>query len=1337
MLFLLHAVKKQQRILIALLFLNLLLIIDALAQSCAYPGKDGVLSGSVQYVNTYYPANVSVTPGTNKSITLGAARTVTGITFAPISIGDLVLIIQMQGAEINSENTDAYGDGVAGSDGKGYLISNLAAGRYEYAVATNSVPLAGGNLTVASLSNSYTNANYGSQGQRRYQVIRIPQYSSATLGATVTCPAWDGATGGVVGIDVAGTLNFNSRTIDVSGMGFRGGAGRSLAGGTGSNSGYRSLSTVNNNAQKGEGIAGTPAYVYTNGSTSPTNTSSEGYPNGSSGRGAPGNAGGGGNDGTPATNEENSGGGGGGNGGAGGIGGNTWRSNLPLGGFGGTLFTFIPTGFETEASRMILGGGGGAGTTNNGTGGLANGLSSSGAAGGGIVMIRAGRITGTGTINANGSNANTSVVNDGSGGGGAGGSVLLTSAETSNLNRLRTITVNARGGNGGNNTVANDPHGPGGGGGGGVILTNGNLAASSVTNGLAGTTGGTITFGATNGSPGIINQNISNVIPNSTSGTACKPVLSVIKTTSTANVIRNPVNGTATATYTITLSNSGGAAQGVTISDLLPAGFNFNSNVSVNLTGGSFADNGGNATTGVVSAAGSSSSSAVGATTLIWNYFSIPTGGSVAITFMVNIAPNVSAKTYQNSATVTYLDPTRSAATRKITPLVGNDGATSTIYQTGITETVPGANYEGVAFNGEDVNVPNNVPVANNVTAASVRQGTIAAPISALNATDFDGTIVSYTLTTLPNAAQGVLFVNGVPALTGMQLTLLQAAQLTFTPAATFSGNASFTFTATDNNGAIDATPATYSVPVVTNMAPIANNITSDKITRNTTTTQSAIYPFQAIDLDGSVVSFTILTLPSAGTLYVNNVAASANQVVTLAQASQLTYDPTNNANGYPFTYRATDNDGALSNIATYTLMVVNNNASAADRAPSADNILNAPIANSDGATSIKPLKGSGNLTNYRFASLPQTTQGQLRVNNGNPAVNTNYTVAQGGQLTFNPNTTYSGLSTFTYQSRNAQGNSANTATYYIPVSYKPVADAITFDSLANTVTTPTALSPLTALDPDGSVVSYTIETLPSTSEGVLFANGTPLTAAPVTLSPASATQLSFKPNASYSGTSVFNYTATDNLGLKATPVTYSVPVGNKVSSTPLPVELLSFTAKNATPGALLEWITATEKNNSHFLIEKSFNGKIFSVIGKVNGQGNTSSQQNYSFHDTEEINGLVYYRLKQVDYDGTYEFSKIVVLQAYKSGKTTQVLLYPNPAAEDCTLLITGDITETATLSLYDVVGNIIWQKNVNITVGQTKLPVNVSSLAKGVYLVNITGRTIQATLKLKKLAE
>lgn len=466
------------------------------AQSCPASSTTTVNT----YGNTYYPGTQASVSAGATTIILGNAST-SGYGSVPISALDIVLIIQMQGAQINSTNGTAYGDG--SGTGSGYLNNaQLMAGQMEYAVAASAVPLTGGTLTVQSgLTNNYKNANFGTDGQYRYQVIRVPLYYNATLGADIKAPLWNGAAGGVVALSVSYVLNMNGHKIDASSAGFRGGGGKAYSNvGSGANTDYAALSTAKAGGSKGEGIAGTPIYLDSLNSTALIVGTVEGYPGGSYDRGAPGNAGGGATDGAPnPSNSNNAGGGGGGNGGAGGIGGNSWSSNLTTGGKPGAVFA------QKTPSRLVMGGGGGAGSSDGGTGTPdLSGFASSGAPGGGIVIIIAGSITGTGTILANGAPPVTTLANDGSGGGGAGGSVLIVTGVAA-----PGLTVNAKGSAGASNTGGGAKHGPGGGGGGGIIYSNKTLGAVSVTGGAAGTTAGAVTYGAAAGAAGISSQTIT------------------------------------------------------------------------------------------------------------------------------------------------------------------------------------------------------------------------------------------------------------------------------------------------------------------------------------------------------------------------------------------------------------------------------------------------------------------------------------------------------------------------------------------------------------------------------------------------------------------------------------------------------------------------------------------------------------------------------------------------------------------------------------------------------------------------------------------------------------
>jgi Secretion system C-terminal sorting domain len=468
--------------------------IRASAQSCPMSSTTNLVSA---FPNTYYPSNQSDLLAGGKIISLGPA--VYGSD--PIAVGDVLLIIQMQGAEINPSNSNNYGSNTA--IGGGYLVNaNLMAGQMEYVVAASSVPVTGGPLTLLSgTTHAYHNAVFGGDGQYSFQIIRVPVTYSLKLTANLTAPTWNGHTGGVVVLYAVDSIIMNGDTIFANGAGFRGGGGRQLSGGAGSSTDYLTASTNNANGSKGEGIAGTPRFTTYKNTLVDSGNAIEGYPSGSFARGAPGNAGGGGTDGNPSGNTDNSGGGGGGNGGIGGNGGKSWSSNLAVGGRGGTFFS------SASPSRVIMGGGGGAGTTNNGTGSPGSGLASSGAAGGGIVIMTANTISGPGVINVNGADANSTVINDGSGGAGAGGSVVLYGA-TGNLGG---ITIFAKGGNGGTNTGGGAPHGPGGGGGGGNIYANATLnASSSATGGNQGSTAGSpSTYGAVNGTPGNLKQTIT------------------------------------------------------------------------------------------------------------------------------------------------------------------------------------------------------------------------------------------------------------------------------------------------------------------------------------------------------------------------------------------------------------------------------------------------------------------------------------------------------------------------------------------------------------------------------------------------------------------------------------------------------------------------------------------------------------------------------------------------------------------------------------------------------------------------------------------------------------
>jgi hypothetical protein len=237
-------------------------------------------------LNTYYPGTASAAAGA-KSISVGTA---TGAG-AAIATGNLLLVIQMQDASINDTNGVAYGNGYTG---QGFTALN-SAGDYEFVTATG--PIAAGKVPIAGAGSGgglvfayHSSAWSATAGQSTFQVIVVPQYTTLSLSASAPpiALAWNGSTGGVLALDVSGALTLNGATVSVDGLGFRGGAGLQLSGGTGSTADYLHAAptayagalVAGADAPKGEGIAGTPLWVESGGTYSKTGTD---YPSGTTG----------------------------------------------------------------------------------------------------------------------------------------------------------------------------------------------------------------------------------------------------------------------------------------------------------------------------------------------------------------------------------------------------------------------------------------------------------------------------------------------------------------------------------------------------------------------------------------------------------------------------------------------------------------------------------------------------------------------------------------------------------------------------------------------------------------------------------------------------------------------------------------------------------------------------------------------------------------------------------------------------------------------------------------------------------------------------------------------
>jgi len=670
---------------------------------CATPGADGAQEFPTPS-NSFFPGaqdNVIVAAGSKSLELLGipdpfvVGGTLYGFGSSKISKGDLLLIIQMQGADFNAENNNKYGSGVGdgSANGRGSGYTNLNnVGRYEYAVSLSDVPTAGGTLNFKAsgpgggLLFSYQNKTAtAAHGEKRFQVIRLMQYSDLKLTSNITTTPWNGKAGGLIAIDVAGTFDFNNHVIDASMTGFRGGY---MPVRTIENVNYSPYFTIDSHGTtKGEGIAGVPRYVWDGYNFIDQGAGWIGYPGGDYGRGAPGNAGGGGN-------VHNAGGGGGGNAGTGGAGGYGWplnnyypQYNTPESALtGGRPGASLPSAVST--GLIFMGGGGGGGDANNAENGVKGGV------GGGIVIITANKIVGNGYILANGGRGEAGRQGgsaDGAGGGGAGGTVFIKVKETS---PTANLSIQARGGNGGN-SYTTTLHGPGGGGGGGTIhyYANGANIAANVIGGQSGriNDGNPIDLngytpyvagtnvaknGAEDGVNGVVNSySLTDLPPYLSHSANCYPVLSVVKERQNPLM---PIPAGSTITYKMTVTNTSGGAAGVRVRDELPANFKF---IAATI------DFSGAGTPQTINNMGTSDIPVLGP-------FNLPTETYAVIEMKVNVPFTTPEGTYHNAAQVGYLDPTRKVTdqNRIIYPPTNALPGQNTTYMAG-DEVISGRNY--------------------------------------------------------------------------------------------------------------------------------------------------------------------------------------------------------------------------------------------------------------------------------------------------------------------------------------------------------------------------------------------------------------------------------------------------------------------------------------------------------------------------------------------------------------------------------------------------------------------------------------------------------------------
>lgn len=179
-----------------------------------------------------------------------------------------------------------------------------------------------------------------------------------------------------------------------------------------------------------------------------------------------------------------------------------------------------------------------------------------------------------------------------------------------------------------------------------------------------------------------------------------------------------------------------------------------------------------------------------------------------------------------------------------------------------------------------------------------------------------------------------------------------------------------------------------------------------------------------------------------------------------------------------------------------------------------------------------------------------------------------------------------------------------------------------------------------------------------------------------------------------------------------------------------VPVELISFEAIRKTNEVDLNWSTASEINNDYFAILHSTNGEDFEMIDKIDGHGNSAEVIKYSFTHSIPKKGINYYKLRQVDFDGSYEYSSI---ETVRIKEINEISVYPNPVQNELTISLQEEAGQNLSINIFDISGRVVLDKV--LSVGTNTFKIDLNELQKGNYLIRVEGNSIQYSKRFVKI--
>ncbi len=174
-------------------------------------------------------------------------------------------------------------------------------------------------------------------------------------------------------------------------------------------------------------------------------------------------------------------------------------------------------------------------------------------------------------------------------------------------------------------------------------------------------------------------------------------------------------------------------------------------------------------------------------------------------------------------------------------------------------------------------------------------------------------------------------------------------------------------------------------------------------------------------------------------------------------------------------------------------------------------------------------------------------------------------------------------------------------------------------------------------------------------------------------------------------------------------------------NSDPLPIELIKFTANCNDGSVKINWTTASETNNDYFTVERSQDGTFFEEVAVIDGAGTTSQLNSYEVEDKYPYSGTSYYRIKQTDFDGNFDYSDLVAVSCSDNDNEFGLISAYDDGTGNMNIAFTAGDGDLYTATLYDIQGRLMIEESGRTYAGTNQVKLNVANYARGIYMLTL----------------